>query len=65
NDSGHNETFVIDALGEFAYFNANHNSFGGNDIFSVKLKEKVKPNPVVLVKGKVIGQNIKKNRICQ
>lgn len=57
NDSGHNETFVIDALGEFAYFNANHNSFGGNDIYSVKLKEKVKPNPVVLVKGKVIHKN--------
>lgn len=56
NDSGHNETFVIDAKGEYAYFNANNGSFGGNDIYTVRLKEKVKPNPVVLVKGKVINQ---------
>jgi outer membrane protein OmpA-like peptidoglycan-associated protein len=61
NDSGHNEGFVIDALGEYAYFNANHNSFGGNDIYVVKLKEKIKPNPVALVKGKVI--NAKNNEL--
>jgi outer membrane protein OmpA-like peptidoglycan-associated protein len=59
NDSGHNEGFVIDALGEYAYFNANHNSYGGNDIYAIKLKEKVKPNPVVLVKGKVYNAKTK------
>ncbi len=56
NDSGHNETFVMDAKGEYAYFSANFNSKGGIDIYAVKLKEKVKPNPVVLVKGKVINK---------
>ncbi len=56
NDAGHNETFVVDAMGEYAYFNANSNSFGGCDIYVIKLKEKVKPNPVVLVKGKVINK---------
>lgn len=59
NDSGHNETFVIDALGEYAYFNANHHSLGGNDIYTIQLKAKAKPSPVVLVKGKVIHQKTK------
>lgn len=59
NDSGHNESFFLDAMGEFAYFCGNNQSLGGNDIYRVKLKEKIKPKPVLLVEGKLINGKTK------
>lgn len=46
--------FVIPASGEFAYMTSTQNSIGGNDIIQIKLNEESKPDPVVLVYGKVL-----------
>jgi OmpA-OmpF porin, OOP family len=45
--------FTLDAGGEYAYLTTNLNTFGESDIVRVKLLEKEKPNPVVLVSGNV------------
>ncbi len=45
--------FSIDAAGEYAYFSSGNNSIGKSDIFRIKMPEAAKPDPVVLVYGKV------------
>lgn len=45
--------FTLDAGGEYAYLTTNLNTFGESDIVRVKLMEKEKPNPVLLVSGNV------------
>ena len=45
--------FTLDAGGEYAYLTTNLNTYGASDIVRVKLLEKEKPNPVVLVSGNV------------
>ena len=45
--------FTLDAGGEYAYLTTNLNTFGESDIVRVKLLEKEKPDPVVLVSGNV------------
>lgn len=45
--------FKIDARGEYAYLASTQNSYGDNDIFSIKLSEGAKPEPMVLITGKV------------
>jgi outer membrane protein OmpA-like peptidoglycan-associated protein len=48
--------FSIDAAGEYAYFSSSKNSYGLSDIFRIKMPTAAKPDPVVLVYGKVIDQ---------
>jgi outer membrane protein OmpA-like peptidoglycan-associated protein len=48
--------YTIPADGKDAYFVSYNNSLGGADIFQVKLPEKVRPKPVVLLSGKVINR---------
>ncbi len=48
--------FTLDAGGEYAYMSSNLNSFGESDIVRVKLLEKEKPDPVVLVSGNVYNK---------
>ncbi len=63
--------FVLPASGEYAYMTSTDNSEGSNDIISIKLNESSKPDPVVLVYGKVmdsktkqaIGTSIKVNKL--
>jgi len=45
--------FTLDAGGEYAYLTTTLNTFGESDIVRVKLLEKEKPNPVLLVSGNV------------
>ncbi len=45
--------FTLPASGEFAYFVSAKNSFGGNDIFRVRLSKTMQPEPVALVYGNV------------
>jgi OmpA-OmpF porin, OOP family len=45
--------FTLDAGGEYAYLTTSLNTYGESDIVRVKLLEKEKPNPVVLVTGNV------------
>ena len=48
--------FTMDAGGEYAYMSSHLNSFGESDIVRIKLLEKEKPNPVVLVSGNVYNK---------
>lgn len=45
--------FTLDAGGEYAYLTTSLNTYGESDIVRVKLLEKEKPDPVVLVTGNV------------
>jgi len=51
--------FTLDAGGEYAYLTTNQNTLGESDIVQVKLLEREKPNPVVLVDGNVYNQKTK------
>lgn len=48
--------FTLDAGGEYAYLTTNLNTYGESDIVRVKLLEKEKPNPVILVSGNVYNK---------
>lgn len=48
--------FSIDASGEYAYFSSAKNSYGKSDVFRIKMPKEAKPEPVVLIYGKVIDQ---------
>ena len=48
--------FTLDAGGEYAYMTSAENGFGESDIVRVKLLEKERPNPVVLVDGNVYNK---------
>jgi OmpA-OmpF porin, OOP family len=48
--------FTMDAGGEYAYMSSGLNSMGESDIVRVKLLEKEKPDPVVLVSGNVYNK---------
>ena len=52
--------FTLDAGGEYAYMSSSLKSYGESDIVRVKLLEKEKPNPVVLVSGNVYNAKTKK-----
>jgi outer membrane protein OmpA-like peptidoglycan-associated protein len=51
--------FTLDAGGEYAYLTTNLHTLGESDIVRVKLLEKEKPNPVVLVSGNVYNKKTK------
>jgi outer membrane protein OmpA-like peptidoglycan-associated protein len=48
--------FTLDAGGEYAYMSSHRDSYGESDIVRVKLLEKEKPDPVVLVSGNVYNK---------
>jgi OmpA-OmpF porin, OOP family len=52
--------FTLDAGGEYAYLTTNLDTYGESDIVRVKLLEKEKPDPVVLVSGNVYDAKTKK-----
>ncbi|HRN41056.1 MAG TPA: OmpA family protein [Vicingus sp.] len=56
NSSGFDAYFSIDASGEYAYFTSTKNSYGNSDVFRIKMPKEAKPDPVVLIYGKVIDQ---------
>jgi OmpA-OmpF porin, OOP family len=51
--------FTLDAGGEYAYMTTEQDSYGASDIVRIKLLEKEKPNPVVLVSGNVYDAKTK------
>jgi len=53
NTSGTDSKYNIPASGEYAYYSSTKNSIGKKDIFKIKLPQKVKPKPVVLITGVV------------
>jgi OmpA-OmpF porin, OOP family len=48
--------FTLDAGGEYAYLTSSQDGYGESDIVRVKLLEKEKPNPVVMVDGNVYNK---------
>ena len=52
--------FTLDAGGEYAYMTTDMDTYGESDIVKIKLLEKEKPNPVVLVSGNVYNAKTKK-----
>ena len=55
--------YKIPASGEYAYVVSDHKSIGKEDIFRVKLPEEARPEPVLMVYGKVL--NAKTNEPVQ
>lgn len=55
NTKGIDAYYTIPASGEFAYFVSEEKSIGGSDIFRIKLPQAVKPQPVLLIYGKVLN----------
>ncbi|CAN5674093.1 OmpA family protein [soil metagenome] len=51
--------FTLDAGGEYAYLTSSADTYGESDIVRVKLLEKEKPKPVVLVSGNVYNAKTK------
>ncbi|MFT3934915.1 MAG: OmpA family protein [Chitinophagaceae bacterium] len=52
--------FTLDAGGEYAYLTTSLNTLGESDIVRVKLMERERPNPVLLVSGNVYDIKTKK-----
>lgn len=55
NTSGDDANYSIAASGYYAYMVSTRNSLGGTDIVRMKLKDEIKPNPVVLINGQVFN----------
>ena len=51
--------FTMDAGGEYAYMTTGEESYGASDIVRIKLLEREKPDPVVLVSGNVYNAKTK------
>ncbi|HXA01645.1 MAG TPA: OmpA family protein [Cytophagaceae bacterium] len=60
NTSGWEAYYCVQASGEYAYFNSTDETIGNLDIFRIKLQQNAKPNPVVLIKGKVLNSKTNK-----
>jgi len=52
--------YTVAAKGDYAYLVSSKTSFGNEDIFTIKLRDEEKPDPVVLVYGKVYNNKTKK-----
>jgi outer membrane protein OmpA-like peptidoglycan-associated protein len=59
NSTGSDEYYSVPASGEYAYFHSTSNSIGEQDIFRIKLPKEAKPEPVVLIQGKVLNTKTK------
>ncbi len=59
NTPGSEAFFTLDAGGEYAYLTSSDGAFGASDIVRIKLLEKEKPDPVVLVTGNVYNAKTK------
>ena len=55
NSEGTDAYYSVPASGDYAYYVSNDNSLGKNVIFRIVLPTAVKPEPVVLVYGKVLN----------
>jgi outer membrane protein OmpA-like peptidoglycan-associated protein len=60
NTPGTDAFFTLDAGGEYAYMNTERGDYGESDIVRIKLLEKEKPDPVILVSGNVYNKKTNK-----
>jgi outer membrane protein OmpA-like peptidoglycan-associated protein len=56
NTEGWDVYYTVSAKGDYAYLVSATNTYGNEDIFRLKLRDIEKPDPVVLVYGKVIDK---------
>lgn len=54
NSDEHEAFFYVPAQGDSAYFSSTKNSVGSDDIFSVALPKSARPEPVIIVRGRVL-----------
>lgn len=59
NGLGKDAYYSVPASGEFAYYVTTDEALKTTDIYKIKLPEKVKPNPVVIIKGRVLNKKTK------
>jgi outer membrane protein OmpA-like peptidoglycan-associated protein len=59
NSEGHDYYYTIPASGDYAYFSSTKNSYGKADLFRIPLPVEVQPDPVTLLKGKIIDAETK------
>jgi len=52
--------FSVSAEGKEAFLVSTNNSYGNEDIFTLKLEDELQPDPVVLIYGKVLNDSTKK-----
>ncbi len=60
NTSDWDSYFSVSAKGDEAFFVSTTNSYGFEDIYTLKLKPEYRPEPVVLIYGKVLNKNTNK-----
>lgn len=60
NSFGFDAYYTLPASGDYAYMCTNAGGFGESDIVRIKLPEVIRPDPVVLVVGKVLNAKTKK-----
>ncbi|TAK54238.1 MAG: OmpA family protein [Bacteroidetes bacterium] len=51
--------YTLDASGKWAYLSSQDNSLGSGDLFRIRVAETAKPQPVVLIYGKVLNSKTK------
>lgn len=51
--------YSVPASGEYAYFSSENNSRGKTDIYRIKLPGAMRPEPVVLIRGRVLDEHTK------
>ncbi len=54
NTPGFDAYYVVPASGDYAYMASNQGGLGGTDIVRIKIAKEIKPDPVVLVHGRVL-----------
>ncbi len=55
NSAGNEQGLVVDRTGQTAYLSSNREPQRGMDIYSFELDERLRPDPVTFVKGKVVN----------
>lgn len=54
NSAGMDAYYTLPATGDYAYFASSHRSMGGSDIYRVALPPDLQPEPVLLLRGRVL-----------
>ncbi|CAN5481852.1 hypothetical protein BH10BAC6_BH10BAC6_17440 [soil metagenome] len=59
NTDEHDDFFQVPAKGDSAYISSRKNSVGASDIFSVALSKQARPQPVIMMRGRVLNAETK------
>jgi len=59
NTDEHDDFFQVPAKGDSAYISSRKNSVGASDIFSVALPKQARPQPVIMMRGRVLNADTK------